>query len=244
MKNIKNIIMTLFVGCLTLGLASCKKETENLTSVTEWPELTILGETFVIVAAGQEVTLPAVEARFASNGATTPVGSTGYIDLNTPGFYTLNFTAKDILGKFTRTYDESFTVLVATQQPTVDYAAPTYSVVRTNGGWGANVAAIRTQISNNQLTAATTNLPRRVIQMVPGKIGWYIFSDVNWQGNPVSLEFYDKGDGTFVAIPTPSGFGTTDGIIEYDPVAEAFTIIAWFTTGNTGLHWGAIYTKD
>jgi hypothetical protein len=240
MKNIKKIIMLLFVGCFALAVVSCEKESKDLTSVTEWPELTVLGETFVIVSPGQQVTPPNAIARFGRTGATTPVGITGYINTQAPGFYQLNFTARDIKDKFTRVYDESFSALVVSEPLTENFAG-TYRVSTTAFATNFNYAAIQNALASGSVTFRAN---RTVTQMVPGALGWYRFADMNQQSGPVALEILDMGGGNFSYVPVSSGWGTTEAYsIEYNPATQTFTIICMWTTGNTGYTWGVIYEK-
>ncbi|MCL2027390.1 MAG: DUF5011 domain-containing protein [Bacteroidales bacterium] len=245
MKHIKKIIMVLFVGCLTLGLISCKKETENLASITEWPEFELTGGSFVNLAVSAESFVdPGVSARYTSTGAAATVTTTGSVNMQVPGLYQLLYSAKDLSQQWT--IDVPRNILVTNDLLTENYAG-NYTV-KTVNGFQTGTTPFATKVENLRAMLAagstTDRGTRAVTQMIPGQLGWYMFSDINWQASPMRMQFFDFGGGTFQPTPTSSNFGSIEGLIEYDPATQTFTIFGIIPEGvNAGLTWCAVYTK-
>lgn len=96
MNSIKNLkIVAAFFMLLTF--ASCKKEsTLNVSSVTTYPELTLLGDALMLLEAGSTFTDPGAEANVGTD--MVPVVVSGTVDVNTPGIYTITYSAENAEG--------------------------------------------------------------------------------------------------------------------------------------------------
>lgn len=108
----KKIIYSTFILFLAIGFFSCEKEyeTEGLSEITEYPVITINStETVISLTLGENFTPPSAET---STG--DPVDISNPVDVNTPGLYTVTYSATNVDG-FTRT--SSINVFVSGTQP-------------------------------------------------------------------------------------------------------------------------------
>lgn len=90
----KRVLKLVFLALNTFAIfffTSCEKETDNVSKVTFYPKMTLLGSKYVsIISPG-----PYVEAGATAteNGAPINVTIEGTVDVNTPGLYTLRYIA-------------------------------------------------------------------------------------------------------------------------------------------------------
>jgi len=97
MKKYIKYIGLLFIA---IGILSCNKDNFNyktgyvgISKITNYPDITVAGPAYVILAKGSAYTDPGVSAKAGS--ATVPVVATGLPDVNTAGVYTVTYTAKN-----------------------------------------------------------------------------------------------------------------------------------------------------
>ncbi|MEO8762857.1 MAG: DUF5011 domain-containing protein [Ginsengibacter sp.] len=95
MIRIKKILLPLLAFAVFI---SCNKTDYNYpegtvagSKITFFPDLTYNGDNYVVVRAGETYTEPGVTAK--ENGAEIPVTIDGTVDTNTPGIYTLVYSA-------------------------------------------------------------------------------------------------------------------------------------------------------
>lgn len=78
---------------LLTALFSCEKESEGLSSITYYIDITLTGETSVPVALGSDFAEPGYAAMEGESDATSKVVITDDIDKNAVGVYTVTYTA-------------------------------------------------------------------------------------------------------------------------------------------------------
>lgn len=127
----KKLLMSI-VCIATLFLSSCETETTgDVSRVTVFPELQIIGDATMLTEVGQS---------FADPGANATIGGTpvafqtgGNLDTNTPGFYTIIYSVENSDG-----FEASAqrTVIVYENNGT---AAGVYNGIRVNRGFGGFV---------------------------------------------------------------------------------------------------------
>lgn len=90
MKQILNIS---FLMLLTMFVISCEKdpETANLSRITFYPIITVPGEQWNTIKVGGSFTDPGATAKEGDTDIT--VTTSGTVDVNTPGVYTITYTA-------------------------------------------------------------------------------------------------------------------------------------------------------
>ena len=93
MKIINRNFVTAFLSAVALLLIGCEKddETANISFVTTYPVVTLLGDQWEVVQVGETFTDPGVEAVEGE----TPIDytTTGAVDTSVPGVYVLRYTA-------------------------------------------------------------------------------------------------------------------------------------------------------
>ncbi len=101
MRKITYIINLLVITSI-IFMASCKKDSENVSTITYYPVFTYNGDQFMSVHAGGSFTDPGVTALL--DGKNWPVLITGSVDTITPGVYTLTYTSTNPEGFSNVTY--------------------------------------------------------------------------------------------------------------------------------------------
>lgn len=98
MKIMKNNILYIIVLFLFVGLVSCDKdETEDLSRVTEFAAITLNGDNPMFLEVGEAYTEPGGETNTGD-----PITISGSVDSDTPGVYTISYSATNADG-FTNT---------------------------------------------------------------------------------------------------------------------------------------------
>jgi hypothetical protein len=114
----KNILYTMTVALVAaFALTSCDKETEGLSSVVDYPILTIQGDEFLISPIGETYNDPGCTATFQGEDYTSKIVVEGLdeIDVNVPGLYYVTYSATGPNG-----FSWSKTRTVAVCDPSVD----------------------------------------------------------------------------------------------------------------------------
>lgn len=92
----KNNIILMVILFIAVIFYSCEKDTKNVSSVTTYPELSLIGDQFMSIAKGAVFTEPGVSATIG--GAAVPFTTTGTVDPNTPGVYIIEYKATNSEG--------------------------------------------------------------------------------------------------------------------------------------------------
>ncbi|MBQ9532559.1 MAG: DUF5012 domain-containing protein [Prevotella sp.] len=113
----KNIFYSLLLALAVITLGSCDKDTEGLSSVIDYPILTIEGDEFLISPIGEAYVDPGCTATFQGADYTSNIVVEGVedIDVNVPGLYYVTYTAVGPNG-----FSWSATRTVAVCDPSVD----------------------------------------------------------------------------------------------------------------------------
>ncbi|MDR3227374.1 MAG: DUF5011 domain-containing protein [Prevotellaceae bacterium] len=214
MKNIvKIIVLSIFSAVL---FASCEKDSEGLSEVVSYPQLTITGGNFIVIVQGGEAFVdPGAEA--VAGDVTLPVTATGSVDVTTPGLYPIIYSASvdTEIGMMTSSAERK--VLVVSQPLTVDHSG---NYIQSGG--------TRARTATKQADA----------------LGWYRFSDAWWQAAAIPVEFVDFGTSLQV-IPGNCNYGPFDGTASYNSATHEITFSLHFTSGvNQGVSWTSIWTKQ
>jgi len=110
MKNINKLLMILALPALLI--TGCKKDTSDKVSKTvkvSYPEITLMGNSFVIVAAGTTYTDAGAKLKDDISGAITDIQPTSNpVNTAQPGIYVVSFVASNSNG-----FETSATRLVA-----------------------------------------------------------------------------------------------------------------------------------
>lgn len=119
-KRYSSFILIAFVAIIS----SCSKDPiisthdkVGTSKVTYYPNFTLTGSGIVSLVQGAAFTDPGVKA--SAGGADIPVITTGAIDVNTVGLYTLTYTATNTDG-FSSTATRTVVVIPAPETPGVD----------------------------------------------------------------------------------------------------------------------------
>jgi hypothetical protein len=216
MKNIIKIIV-LFI-CATGLLTSCDKDSEGLSKIVSYPVLSLEGSNFIVALVNTPFDDPGAIA-FAGDES-LQVTTTGSVDVSIPGYYTIIYSAsvETEIGPMSSSIERK--VIVVSQPLTEDYSIGTY--------------------------VQTTNASRiRTVSKPAGVLGWYRFSDSNWQSaGPIPVEFIDLGSSLKV-IPGSSIFGPHDGTVTYNSSAQELTFNMTITSGgNAGYTWSSTWKKQ
>jgi len=92
-----NIILIVFLF-ISVSIVSCKKDTLDVSKVTTYPILTLLGDQYMTIAQGATYTEPGVSATIG--GAAVDFTTTGTVNSATPGVYILEYKAINAEGFF------------------------------------------------------------------------------------------------------------------------------------------------
>jgi hypothetical protein len=94
MKNKLKYITSAFLLILSFGFSSCEKDddTENVSTVTTYPIVTLKGDEFVSIPVGGTFNDPGVNATIGG-AAVEPVKGGDAIDPSKPGVYIVTYTA-------------------------------------------------------------------------------------------------------------------------------------------------------
>ena len=92
----KNNIILMLILLMTVSLMSCKKDTKDVSSVTTYPELTLVGDQYMCIAKGAVYTEPGVKATIG--GVAVNFTTVGSVNANTAGVYILEYTAVNTEG--------------------------------------------------------------------------------------------------------------------------------------------------
>lgn len=127
----KKLLMSL--ACITtLFLSSCETDsTGNVSRITVFPELTINGDAVMLSEAGQAFADPGANATIG--GAPVEFQTSGNLDTNNPGVYTIKYSVENSDG-FEATAER--TVYIYENNGT---AAGVYAGIRVNRGFGGFV---------------------------------------------------------------------------------------------------------
>ncbi len=94
----KKYIAFIAIALVAIVTASCNKDNFNyppgtvgISKITYFPVITVKGALYYPIAKGTAYTDPGVTA--TGGGASIPVVTTGTVNVNTPGVYTLTYTA-------------------------------------------------------------------------------------------------------------------------------------------------------
>lgn len=169
----------------TVLISSCKsdedKDSYGLSKITTFPVMTLTNENVIMVVnKGTQYVDPGYSAFVGDDDITSTVTVTGTVNVNTPGYYRLTYTAKNPEGYSVSKLRE--VIVVAFADATTNDLAGEYtsSVVRYNAGVPANRGPY-SQI----LTKLDANVPGLyIVQDLLG--GWY------WIGSAYGLAYaYD-----------------------------------------------------
>ncbi|MEP6948433.1 MAG: DUF5011 domain-containing protein [Ginsengibacter sp.] len=119
-KRYSSFILIAFVAMIS----SCSKDPiisthdkVGTSKVTYYPTFTLTGSDIVSLVQGSAFTDPGIKA--SAGGADIPVITTGTIDINTVGLYTLTYTATNVDG-FSATASRTVVVIPSAEVPGVD----------------------------------------------------------------------------------------------------------------------------
>lgn len=180
-KSGSKLVMALACLCL-LSLASCEKETANLTSVTYYPlfkNTTGDGGFNLVANVGDDVSgiLSGITAE--SDGELLETTSSGSVDTQTPGVYAVTYTATNADG-----FDGSQTLII--NVVCSEFDDQDISGNYNGSGFGANTA---------------------VVTVTKTGVGTYSVNKTLASGNNVPSIFYYSGCGTITAPGNASPFG-------------------------------------
>lgn len=156
MKNImqKSIFNYLAVLVLILGLSSCDKdETDNISRITYYANITVQGESYMVIQQGTTFDDPGATAE--ADGKSLDVKVSGTVDTSTPGVYMLTYSATNKDG-----YDasKSRTVLVTSE----DISNVDLSGSYQGAGFGSDVVTVTKEAEGkyycNKALASGNNL--------------------------------------------------------------------------------------
>lgn len=94
----KKIVYSLFISAALLLMASCEKTSEDASNVTHFATLELDGDALVTLTVGQAYTEPGYTATEGENDITDNVIVSGEVDINTPGYYILNYSVANVDG--------------------------------------------------------------------------------------------------------------------------------------------------
>jgi hypothetical protein len=109
----KKIIITLTMIVAVFSFISCDKESEDIaTGIVYYPVFTNSGNELNVVALGESFTVPEVTVTDNGVDITSQAVITGTVDLTTPGYYAVNYTAESADG-----YVGTYAVIVFVYDP-------------------------------------------------------------------------------------------------------------------------------
>lgn len=188
---------SLLLMAFALFFASCEKETEGISKVTEFAEFDMTGEEYYFMEKGTPYSEPGIKA--LEGGQEIPVTTDGTVDENTPGVYTLTYTATNSDG-----FSKSITRIVVVYDG--DISSTDFSGDYFGGYYGdADMTVTRE------------------------KDGLYWATDVFGYGppNPIPGYIVDIGSGNLIVLETSSPFGPvweTPGTYTSDKLAYTLGI--------------------
>ena len=91
----KNILYLIMFALVAISFTSCDKESEDKSSIVDYPKITILGDVFYISPQGSTYTDPGCRVTYQGADYTSKVVVSGLedIDVNTAGLYYVTYTA-------------------------------------------------------------------------------------------------------------------------------------------------------
>jgi hypothetical protein len=87
----KNNLILIVILCMTASIMSCSKDTKDVSSVTTYPQMTLVGDQYMCIAKGTAYTEPGVTATIG--GSPVAYTTVGTVNSATPGVYILEYTA-------------------------------------------------------------------------------------------------------------------------------------------------------
>ena len=88
----KNIFFIVALALLTFGFTACEKQSAGLTSITYYAEITMEGDSYMVIAKGSQFVDPGVSATMAGQDVTSRLTITSDVDTSTSGIYHVNYT--------------------------------------------------------------------------------------------------------------------------------------------------------
>ena len=91
----KNIFYLMMVALVAMAFTSCDKDSENKSSIVDYPKITILGDVFYISPQGNAYVDPGCTVTYQGKDYTSNVVVSGLedIDINTAGLYYVTYSA-------------------------------------------------------------------------------------------------------------------------------------------------------
>lgn len=161
----KNIIFAAALALMAMMTTSCDKDSEGLSTIVDFPKLTIQGDEFYISPIGQQFVDPGCTATFQGQDYTANVVSSGVVDINTAGLYPVTYSATGPNGY---SWSESRTVAVCDPSITTNLA----------GTWTLQSVSYRNY--NGTEAAFGSEYSIKITQLAPGIFhcsdffgGWY-----------------------------------------------------------------------
>lgn len=100
----------MMLAVVMLGLSSCDKESEGLTSITYFPVITLEGDSYMIVDKGSQFVDPGFKADLNGEDVTSQVVVDSNVDTSTSGVYGITYSVKNADG-FTASASRTVVVL-------------------------------------------------------------------------------------------------------------------------------------
>ncbi len=206
---------------IVAAICSCKKDpiisndkNVGISRVTYYPTFTIAGENLISIIKGATFTDPGVKA--TAGGADVPVNTTGAVDANAVGLYTLTYTATNADG-YSSSASRIVFVIPSAELPGVDLsgnydavpvgatpgpatttkvAQGVYSTTNCWGNSGAVIPAYFICTDGNSIIVPTQGSPYGSLEStapgtyIGGLITWSI--DLIDQGNLVRVKKWQK----------------------------------------------------
>ena len=164
----KNILHTMLFAFIALAVTSCSKDSEGLSKIIEYPEISIQGDLFYVSPIGEEFVDPGCIAYYNGQDYSSNIVVTGAdkIDINTAGLYTVTYSATSPDGY---TWSEKRSVAVCDPSITTDLS----------GTWTVNGAtSYRHRAAGDEAIGGAYKV--KITQLAPGifKVsdffgGWY-----------------------------------------------------------------------
>jgi hypothetical protein len=176
--------------------ASCEKETEGVSRVTNYATFQMSGDPFMFILLNAAYTEPGVKAFEGETELTVETKST--VNTAAAGVYTVKYSAKNSDG-FSASVLRTIAVVAA--MPSVNISG-IYDLVHA------------TRVKDIEITVND------------GILGYYHASDSWWQSLKIPLDFVDMGDGTITVLEGSSPYGGHygTGSILFDENQITFTV--------------------
>lgn len=94
----KKILTMMMLAVVMLGLSSCTKESEGLTSITYFPIITLEGDDYIVVAKGSQFTDPGFNATLNGEDVTSQVEVKSNVNTSKSGVYSVTYSVKNADG--------------------------------------------------------------------------------------------------------------------------------------------------